>query len=90
MCNTRSYTVQKDKDVNLGEIPIEQLLYETLNLGVQTKVAMLIAKAAGNGLVWKDENATNKALLQLSKRPDVETFGDIRKWRFSEMKRIEV
>ena len=66
---------------------IEDRLHATLVPdAAQIKVAMLIGRAFKDLDIPPDE-AVNAALRNLAQRPDVETFGDIYRWRHSEIKR---
>jgi hypothetical protein len=53
------------------------------------KVAMLVAKAFWRAAEEPSVDDINTALKQLSARSDVECFGNILNWRYSEMRRVD-
>ncbi|WP_421983092.1 hypothetical protein [Roseibium sp.] len=68
-------------------IQLEAVLYERLEPGRrQMKVAMLLAMTFG-GKTLPSSDIVNAALERLAQRTDIETFGDIRTWRRSEIRR---
>lgn len=67
---------------------IEDRLYETLRPDApQIKVAMLLAKTFKD-LDFPADEIINTALDRLAARKDIETYGDIYRWRRSEIKRF--
>ncbi len=53
------------------------------------KVAWLIGHAFPKIAEQPDDADIDSALLRLKIRSDVEAFGDITNWRYSEMRRVE-
>ena len=67
---------------------LEMAMYETLVPGrLQIKVAMLIVRAFGTD-DFPAEDSINAALERLAERQDIETFGMIKRWRHSEIRRL--
>ena len=73
-------------DGSISELEIA--MYEPLVPGrPQIKVAMLIVRAFGiDGRPAED--SIDAALQRLAKRQDIETFGLIKRWRHSEIRRV--
>jgi hypothetical protein len=72
-----------------GAQDLEQGLYEALVPGApQMKVARLILTAFPNTDDWEKEEI-DEALSRLIHRPDIEPFGDIYNWRYSEIRRVK-
>jgi len=66
---------------------ILQQLYEALPPGARPrKVARLVSDLVGLDFD-KSEDLINHALEGLARRPDIETYGDVRRWRYSEIMR---
>ena len=67
---------------------LEMAMYETLVPGKpQIKVAMLIVRAFGTDDL-PAEDGIDAALERLAERQDIETFGMIKRWRHSEIRRL--
>ncbi len=67
---------------------LEMAMYETLVPGrPEIKVAMLIVRAFGTDDL-PAEDSIEAALERLAERQDIETFGMIKRWRHSEVKRL--
>lgn len=67
---------------------LEMAMYETLVLGrPQIKIAMLIGRAFGTHDL-PAEDSIDAALERLAERQDIETFGMIKRWRHSEIRRV--
>ncbi|MEO1176208.1 MAG: hypothetical protein AAFV87_03470 [Pseudomonadota bacterium] len=67
---------------------LEMVMYETLVPGrPEIKVAMLIVRAFGTDDL-PAEDSIEAALERLAERQDIETFGMIKRWRHSEVRRL--
>lgn len=67
---------------------LEMAMYEALAAGKpQIKVAMLIVRAFGTDDL-PAEDSIDAALERLAERQDIETFGMIKRWRHSEIRRV--
>lgn len=67
---------------------LELAMYDTLGAGKpEIKVAMLIVRTFGtDDLPAKD--SIDAALERLAERQDIETFGMVKRWRHSEIRRL--
>lgn len=67
---------------------LEMAMYETLVPGrPEIKVAMLIVRAFGTDDL-PAVDSIEAALERLAERQDIETFGMIKRWRHSEVRRL--
>lgn len=67
---------------------LELAMYDTLVAGKpQIKVAMLIVCTFGTNDL-PAEDSIDAALERLAERQDIETFGMIKRWRHSEVRRL--
>ncbi|MEO0979189.1 MAG: hypothetical protein AAFY24_18115 [Pseudomonadota bacterium] len=68
---------------------LETALYNGLVPGRhQIKVAMLVGMTFGGKTIRSDE-IVNAALERLVRRDDIQSFGNIRNWRRSEIRRLK-
>ena len=76
-----------DSKIDTGQIVLlEKQLYEMIKTREnRMKVAMLIAKTFGKNLLYS-EKLIDAALAKVATRNDVEAFGNISNWRFSEIR----
>lgn len=63
---------------------LDAALYASLK-PLRQKLAMVAAKFMMANRQSVTESMIDQAFARLAKRPDVETFGDISNWRFSEI-----
>lgn len=69
---------------------LELAMYDALVAGKpQIKVAMLIVRTFGTDDL-PAEDRINAALERLADRQDIETFGVIKRWRYSEIRRLSI